>query len=108
MKPSAWLFAAAMSAAGLAAAQAPQSSGVTETTDPAKIAAIEQRAQELASRPAAATANEGDQMKHKGMRHHKNKAMHKGMHKGMKKDTSQDKSQDKPPSETPMATYSTS
>ena len=96
MKPSTWLFAAAMSASALAVAQAPQSSGVTETTDPAKIAAIEQRAQELASRPAAPTADAGDQTKNKGARHHKNKAMHKGMKKA------------KPPSDTPMATDSKS
>ena len=102
MKASPWLFAAAMSVSGLAPAQMAQSSGVTEITDPARIAAIEQRARELAARPAAATAtaNEGGQMKHKGMRHHKNKAMHKGMHKGMKKD--------KPASDTPMATDSKS
>ena len=102
MKASPWIFAAAMSVSSLALAQTPQSSGVTEITDPARIAAIERRAQELASRPAAATAtmNEGGQTKHKGMRHHKNKAMHKGMHKGMKKD--------KPASDTPMATDSKS
>ena len=97
MKASPWLFAAAISASGLAPAQMAQSSGVTEITDPARIAAIERRAQELASRPAAtATADKGGQMKHKGMRHHKNK----GMHKGMKKD--------KPASDMPMATDSKS
>ena len=99
MKASPWLFAAAMSASGLAPAQMAQSSGVTEITDPARIAAIEQRARELASRPAApatATAAKDGQMKHKGMRHHKNKAMHKGVKK------------DKPASDTPMSTDSKS
>ena len=97
MKASAWIFAAAMSVSSLALAQTPQSSGVTEITDPARIAAIEQRAQQLASRPAAtATADKGAQIKHKGMRHHKGKAMHKSMKK------------DKPAADTPMATDSKS
>ena len=95
MKARAWLFAAAMCASGLAPAQTARNSGVTEITDPARIAAIEQRARELASRPAAtAMAGKGSQMKHKGMRHHKNKAMHKGVKK------------DRPASDTPMATDS--
>jgi phosphate-selective porin len=82
MKSSAWLFAAAMSVSTLALAQSAQSSGVTESTDPAKISAIEQHAQELASRPAgAATADQGGDM-----------ATHKP------------RAKDKPPSDTPMAT----
>ena len=99
MKSSAWLFAAAMSVSGLALAQTAQGSGVTENTDPAKISAIEQHAQELASRPpSAATApvDEGGQMKHSGMRHHKGKPMHKAAKKA------------KPPSDRPMATDSKS
>ena len=78
MKPSAWLFAAAMSAAGLAVAQTEPQSTVQESTDPAKIADIESRAQELASRPQSGpNMAEQDQKKHQGTRHHKNKAKHK-------------------------------
>ena len=97
MKSSAWLFAAAMSVSGLALAQTAQSSGVTENTDPAKISAIEQHAQELASRPApSATEGQGGDMKMKGKSHHKGKAMHKP------------KTKAKPASDTPMATESKS
>ncbi|MDB5915769.1 MAG: hypothetical protein JWR40_3 [Massilia sp.] len=93
MKSSAWLFAAAMSVSTLALAQSAQSSGVTESTDPAKISAIEQHAQELASRPAgAATADQGGDMKTQGKSRSKSKATHKP------------RAKDKPPSDTPMAT----
>jgi hypothetical protein len=50
MKSTAWLFAAALSAAGAALAQTEPQSTVTEITDPARITDIERRAQELVSR----------------------------------------------------------
>jgi hypothetical protein len=97
MKSSAWLFIAAMSISGMALAQSTQGSGVTEITDPAKISAIQQHAQELASRPAsAAPMDHGGDMKAHGTRHHKGKAMHKHGTKA------------KPASDTPMATESKS
>jgi hypothetical protein len=105
MKSSPWLFAAAMSFSGLALAQSAPSSGVTENTDPAKISAIEQHAQELASRPAsgasgtsgasgasAATTDQGGDMKTQGTRKHKHKS------------TQKKSAKDKPASDTPMAT----
>jgi hypothetical protein len=93
MKSSAWLFAAAISVSGVALAQTAPSSGVTESTDQAKISAIEQHAQELASRPAsAATADQGSDMKAQSTPKHKSKA---------KRATKA-----KPPSDTPMATES--
>jgi hypothetical protein len=95
MKSSAWLFAAAISVSGVALAQTAQSSGVTETTDQAKISAIEQHAQELASRPAsAATADQGSDMKAQGTPTPKHKSKAKRATKA------------KPPSDTPMATES--
>lgn len=94
MKASAWLFAAAMSASGLALAQAATPPGVTESTDPAKIAEIERHAQQLASGAQATPAmGEHDQMK---KRHHKNKAKHKHAMK----------EKEKAASDTPMATES--
>lgn len=97
MKSSAWLFAAAMSVSGLALAQSAPGSGVTETTDQAKISAIEQHAQQLASRPASATsADQGGDATAHGAAHHKSKAKHKRAMKA------------KPASDTPMATDSKS
>ena len=78
MKPSAWLFAAAMSTAGLALAQTEPKSTVRETTDPASIAEIERRGQELASRgQTAPTMDAHDDKKHQGARQHKHKAKQK-------------------------------
>lgn len=95
MKSSVWLFAAAISVSGLALAQNAPKAGVTEITDPAKIAEIEQHAQQLAAGQSAtpAPAEHGHMRKH-GMRHHKHKAKHE---RAMK---------DKAPSDTPMATDS--
>ncbi len=77
MKSSAWLFAAAMCAAGAALAQTEPQSTVTETTDPAKIADIERRAQELASSrtssPSTTAASAGG--------HHDADTHHSGSHK---------------------------
>jgi hypothetical protein len=99
MKSSIWLFAAAMSVAGLAMAQSAPSSTVTEINDPAKIAEIERHAQELAGQQQKTPAmSEHEHMHKPGMRHHKDKPMHKRGKKHMDKD--------KAPSETPMATDS--
>lgn len=98
MKSRTWLFAAALSISGLAMAQAPMKQGVTQNTDPAKIAEIEAHAQRLASGAAAAPApmmGEHEHMRKHGMRHH-----HKRMHKGMSKHDMKEKA----PSDTPMAT----
>lgn len=51
MKNSFWLFLALTTAAGLSVAQNAPLSGISETTDPVKIAEIERRAQEIAARP---------------------------------------------------------
>lgn len=88
MKPSVWLFAAAMSVSSLALAQ---SSGVKEITDPAKIAEIERHAQELSSgsqQTSTATTPTGDMdhMRH-GARHHKAKPKH---HRAMKEKAATD------------------
>lgn len=85
MKPSAWLFSAALSISSVALVHAaPPKSTVTENTDPAKIAEIERRAQELESKQAA----------QKQPVHHEKKKS-KPKHKPAKKA--------KPPSDTPMA-----
>ncbi|MDB5936924.1 MAG: hypothetical protein JWQ01_4268 [Massilia sp.] len=95
MKPSAWLFAAAMSVTGLALAQT--GSAVQESTDPAKIAEIERHAQALqsGSQPAP-EMSEQEHMKRHGARHHKGNAKHRH-HRAMK---------DKAASDQPMATES--
>lgn len=83
MKSRAWLAAAVMSISSLAQAQ-----GISQTTDPARIAAIEQHAQQLAS-GAQTTPMMGDHRTQKhAMRRHKHKAMHKG---AMKHKASPDK-----------------
>lgn len=88
MKPSAWLISAALSVSCLALAHAAPKSKVTENTDPAKIAEIERRAQELEasaqSKPAAEKAPA-----------HQAKKKSKAKHKSTKKA--------KPASDTPMA-----
>lgn len=89
MKPSVWLFAAAMSVSSLALAQ---SSAVREITDPAKIAEIERHAQELSSgsqpTTTATTMDEHEHMRHHGGRHHqKHKAKH---HRAMKEKAAAD------------------
>lgn len=92
MKSTVWLLAAAMSVSSLALAQTVKNPGVTEITDQAKIAEIEQHAQRLASGAAATPMmGEHDHMQKHDMRHYK----HKGMHKRAMKD--------KAPSDTPMA-----
>lgn len=74
MKSSAWLAAAVMSITCVAQAQ-----GVSQTTDPARIAAIEQHAQQLASgAPSTPMMDHRGRMQKHAMRHHKNKAMRKG------------------------------
>ena len=83
MKSSAWLFAAAMSAAGFTLAQTEPQSTVKQTTDPASIAKIERRAQELSSRnqsSSTTTTSTGEQhegKKHRSARHDKHKAKQK-------------------------------
>ena len=78
MKTHAWLFSVAMTLSSLALAQTAMNTGVTEITDPARIADIERRAQQLAARAAAApVVGEREHMhKHDG-RHQKAKSMHK-------------------------------
>lgn len=102
MKSVTFLFAAAMSMSGLAMAQSAKNPGVTEITDPAKIAAIEQHAKELAAGGGQSTmpmaGDHGDMKMHKGGMHHKkHRAMH---HRAMKK------AQDKAAPDAPMATES--
>ena len=78
MKSITFLFAAAMSVSGLALAQSATNPGVTEITDPAKIAEIEQHAQQLAAAQSATPATaEHEHMRKHGMRHQKHKAQHK-------------------------------
>lgn len=97
MKASTWLFAAAMSVSGLALAQS--NPGVTQITDPAKIAEIERHAEQLKSgQPTMPMAQEHDGKRHHGMRHHKHRKHHKAMHRRSMKE--------KAPSDTPMATES--
>lgn len=55
MKTSTWLLLTLATAAGLACAQDAPLTGIDESTDPAKIAKIEQRAQELAAKKPAAS-----------------------------------------------------
>lgn len=93
MKSSKWLFAAAISASSLALAQTPTNPGVTESTDPAKIAEIERHAQELESR-AQTTPATGEHETKKSSKHHKNKAKHK------------EEMKDKAPADAPAATES--
>jgi hypothetical protein len=71
MKTSTWLLLMLATAAGLACAQDAPLTGIAESTDPAKIAKIEQRAQELAAKQAAAAPMHSRKM---GARHHR---MHK-------------------------------
>ena len=95
MKPSAWLFSAAMSVSCLALAQTAPQSQVTENTDPAKIAEIERRAQELAATGrTTSTMDERDQAQKPPMRHEKSKK-----HKRAKKSKPP---MDKAPTDAPM------
>jgi hypothetical protein len=101
MKASTWLLAAAMSVSGLALAQTASNAGVTEITDPARIAEIEQHARQLASRGQATPAmgeHERMRMHKRGMHHNKHRAMH---HRGMK-----NKANEKAAPDTPMAAES--
>ncbi|MET0859162.1 MAG: hypothetical protein ABWY27_20610 [Telluria sp.] len=87
MKSSAWLFAAAISAAGAALAQTEPQSTVTETTDPAKIADIERRAQELASRaPSSSTTATTADESHRADKHNSRSQKHKSKNKRANKD----------------------
>lgn len=88
MKPSAWLFSAAMSVSCLALAQTAPKSQVTEVTDPAKIAEIERRAQELEANAQAKSAAQKPTARHEKK---KSKAKSKPAKKA------------KPPSDEPMA-----
>jgi uncharacterized protein involved in copper resistance len=102
MKSSTWLFAAAMSVSGLVMAQT--NPGVTEITDPAKISAIEQHAQELAARGQTTPAmGEHDMNMDKGGMHHKK---HRAMRHRAMKNKATDKAKDKAAPDTPMATES--
>lgn len=97
MKARTWLFAAAISVSGLALAQS--NSGVTQITDPSKIAEIERHAEQLKSgQPTTPMANEERGERRHGMRHHKQRKHHKAMHRRAMKE--------KAPSDTPMATES--
>ncbi len=96
MKSSTWIFAATMSISGFALAQTPPNPGVTETTDPAKIAEIEKHAQELEARgQTTPAAGEKDHTK-KHSKQHKSKAKPK------------DESKEKAPADTPAQTESKS
>lgn len=53
MKTVSWLLLSLVSAAGLALAQNAPLSGIAESTDPAKIADIERRAEEIAANAQA-------------------------------------------------------
>ena len=97
MKARTWLFAAAMSVSGLALAQT--NAGVTQSTDPAKIAEIERHAEQLKSgQPTTPMMDKHHGKRHHGMRHHKHHKHHKAMHRRAMKE--------KAPSDTPMATES--
>jgi hypothetical protein len=95
MKSSTWIFAATLSISGFAIAQSPPNPGVTETTDPAKIAEIEKHAQELEAR-GQTTPAAGEKDHAKKSKHHKSKAKPK------------DENKDKAPADTPAATESKS
>jgi hypothetical protein len=86
MKSTAWLLAAALSAAGAALAQTEPQSTVRETTDPARIADIERRAQELVSRgqSSSTTATTSEQAGDDKQRVRSPK--YKGKHKRAMKD----------------------
>lgn len=103
MKSRTWLFAAALSVSGLAMAQSGGNSGVTEITDPARIAAIEQHAKELAARgPATPMMGEHDGMS-------MNKGTHSKKHRAARhraKSKAMDKAKDKAAPDAPMATES--
>jgi Skp family chaperone for outer membrane proteins len=64
MKASAWLFSVAVSVSGLALAQSAPQSRVTESTDPAKVAEVERRAQELEERKRTTPTMEKKQKAH--------------------------------------------
>lgn len=92
MKSTLVLSAALLAMSGFASAQT-----VTEITDPAKIAAIEQHAAQLKANPMS-TGN-GD---HMDRTHHKGKMHHRAMHRAKKmKPASADAAA---ASDTPMAT----
>jgi hypothetical protein len=56
MKKSAWMFVSLLSLAGAAFAQNAPLEGISESTDPSKVADVERRAQDLASRQQTSTS----------------------------------------------------
>ncbi|WLI91645.1 hypothetical protein Q4S45_11145 [Massilia sp. R2A-15] len=91
MKAKIWLFASLVSLAGMAVAQ---SSAVTQSTDPSKIAEIEKHAQDLSSNQPT-KADMGTMKSHKKM----HRKAHKKMHKDMDKENMDKKA---PEGDTPM------
>ena len=77
------IMVSALIISGAAMAQSGMSGGVTETTDPAKISAIEQHAQQLMSNKSGMQSMDDHKMGQKhGMKHGKkhHKKHHKAMH----------------------------
>lgn len=95
MKTTTCLFAAAMAFSGVAFAQTPTKSEVTETTDPSKIADIEKHAQELQARGQTTPAASEHEHAKKHSKH-KSKAKPK------------DENKDKAPADMPAQTESKS
>ena len=89
-------FRSRNSASGLALAQSAAPTGVTENTDPAKIAEIERHAQQLASgaQTTPAMGEHDHHMKKHATRHHRRMGKH----------ASAMKEKDKAPADMPMAT----
>ena len=74
MKTKLLLLVSSLAFAGIAYAQNMPSAGIVESTDPAKIADIEQRAHQLGAMPAAAPVEGRPNMSEE------HRAMHEGMH----------------------------
>lgn len=90
MKAKIWLFASLISLSGMALAQ---SSSVTQSTDPAKIAEIERHAQALSSNQPT-QADMGDKKMHK--------KWHKKMHRKMHKEKKENMEKKAPEGDAPM------
>ena len=88
MKTKLLFLVSSLAFAGIAYAQNMPSSGVVESTDPAKIADIERRAHQLGAMSSAAPAeDQAMSQKHQKMHDRMHKRMHKHGHKhhdGMK------------------------
>ena len=91
MKPSSWVIVSAVFFSGFAMAQS--GSSVTESSDPAKIAAIEQHARQMTSGGAGMQPMDGQGMAHEqrmdhrmkhGMKHRTKHHMKPHMKHGMK------------------------